>query len=203
MVAKITKYWRISRLLAEYPTAVEILLENDIPCAGCNGASTERLNEGLASHGLSEEEIDAIVTQINQELAKEEAKQAKENLNNIEKLKFHEIEGYSQLENGLKISSAAIAAFLKYQTAEDTLSIKLEAGGCSGYNYKYEFSKEAGAKQVKFQITPELYVYLDAFTIESSNKLIIDYKESLQFTGFVFENEKAKQKCSCGKSMGF
>ena len=72
---KITKHWRISRLLKEYPTAIEVLLENDIPCAGCSGASTERLHEGLASHGMSEQQIDDLIQEINHALDQYEKKQ--------------------------------------------------------------------------------------------------------------------------------
>ncbi len=55
----------IGELVQLYPSAVEILIEEGVRCVGCGAAHFETIEEGLASHGKTEEEIDAIIKKMN------------------------------------------------------------------------------------------------------------------------------------------
>ena len=61
----ITKDMTIGELVQQYPSVVEILIEEGVRCVGCGAAHFETIEEGLSSHGKTEEEIDAIIKKMN------------------------------------------------------------------------------------------------------------------------------------------
>jgi iron-sulfur cluster assembly protein len=90
------------------------------------------------------------------------------------------------------------AAFVK-EGVSGGLRVGVIGGGCSGLSYQLKF--EAAPRpndnvyeydEVKIFVDPKSQVYLDGMTL--------DYKESLIFSGFSFENPNAKTSCSCGTS---
>ena len=78
------------------------------------------------------------------------------------------------------------------------LRLAVVGGGCSGLQYKIEFSelKEKDNilefDQVKVLIDPKSSIYLKG--------VILDFKDGLNGKGFVFENPNAKNTCGCGES---
>ena len=56
----------IGELVQLYPSVVEILIEEGVRCVGCGAAHFETIEEGLSSHGKTEEEIDAIIKKMNE-----------------------------------------------------------------------------------------------------------------------------------------
>lgn len=195
----ITKHWRISRLLKEYPVSAEVLIENEIPCTGCDGASTERLGEGLETHGLSMEEIDDIVFEINQEIYKSEEIGLKSKITKYQNLKIVKSDDFIKI-GGIHITKSAINAFSKFNEENDIIVIRLEAGGCSGYNYEYGIEKKLKNDEVLFEVNGLRFAF-SVFTMENAKDLKIDFKLSLKDSGFKFMNKNAKKSCSCGKSM--
>lgn len=90
------------------------------------------------------------------------------------------------------------AAFAKEGVAGG-LRVGIIGGGCSGLSYSLKFETAPRANDniyefddVKVFVDPKSHVYLDGMTL--------DYKESLIFSGFSFENPNAKTSCSCGTS---
>src|SRR3989338_2481640 len=67
----ITKDMTIGELVQQYPSVVEILMDEGVSCVGCGAAYFETIEEGLASHGRSEEEVTAIVEKLNQAIPHE------------------------------------------------------------------------------------------------------------------------------------
>ncbi len=61
----ITKHLRVSDILTLCPPAKEALAEYGIHCAGCSMNMQETLAEGGMLHGFSDEEVDALVDDIN------------------------------------------------------------------------------------------------------------------------------------------
>jgi len=79
------------------------------------------------------------------------------------------------------------------------LRIEVSSGGCSGFQYSLSLEEaapsgdtviEAGALSVF--VNPESVPYLEG--------VIVDFTESIEGSGFVFENPNAKSSCGCGKS---
>ena len=65
----ITKDILIGEIFNQYPEKsseiAEILMEAGIRCLGCSAAAFENLEEGLKNHGLSDAEIDELISRIN------------------------------------------------------------------------------------------------------------------------------------------
>lgn len=78
------------------------------------------------------------------------------------------------------------------------LRLAVIGGGCSGLQYKIEFSdpKEKDnvidLDKVKVLIDPKSSIYLKG--------VVLDFKDGLNGKGFVFENPNAKNTCGCGES---
>ena len=79
------------------------------------------------------------------------------------------------------------------------LRIGIKAGGCSGLSYQFKFDKRQRPNDKVFEfdgvrivVDPKSLLYLHGMTL--------DYKESLMYSGFVFENPNAQKGCGCGTS---
>jgi iron-sulfur cluster assembly protein len=78
------------------------------------------------------------------------------------------------------------------------LRLAVIGGGCSGLQYKIEFSdsKEKdnviNKENVRIFIDPKSSIYL--------KDVILDFKDGLNGKGFVFENPNASNTCGCGES---
>ena len=79
------------------------------------------------------------------------------------------------------------------------LRVAVVGGGCSGYSYALDFSEDCDEDDMTldFQGLP---VYLDPHSAQLLNGTEIDYIETLQRKGFVFNNPKATTTCGCGSS---
>ena len=71
---KITKDMLISEAVAVHPDVARKLFDAGLHCIGCMMASMETLEQGLAAHGKSEEEINDIIDEINYLLNNEKNK---------------------------------------------------------------------------------------------------------------------------------
>jgi len=81
---------------------------------------------------------------------------------------------------------------------EKGLRIAVIGGGCSGLQYKIEFSPKKEKDnillkdQVRIFIDPKSSIYL--------KDVILDFKDGLDGKGFVFQNPNATNTCGCGES---
>jgi iron-sulfur cluster assembly protein len=81
---------------------------------------------------------------------------------------------------------------------EKGLRLAVIGGGCSGLQYKIEFSdlKEKDnvieSDNIKIYIDPKSSIYL--------KDVILDFKDGLNGKGFCFENPNATNTCGCGES---
>ena len=89
--------------------------------------------------------------------------------------------------------------FSKEDTGPDKgLRLAVIGGGCSGLQYKIEFSERKEKDNVierddlKIFIDPKSSIYL--------KDVVLDYKDGLDGKGFVFENPNATNTCGCGES---
>ena len=79
------------------------------------------------------------------------------------------------------------------------LRLGVQGGGCSGLSYMLRFETKPRTtdnvlefEDVKIFIDPKSMLYLDGMTL--------DWKDSLMYSGFEFENPHAKKSCGCGTS---
>jgi iron-sulfur cluster assembly accessory protein len=79
------------------------------------------------------------------------------------------------------------------------LRVAVVGGGCSGYSYALDFSDEFDEDDMTLDFNG-LPVYLDPHSAQLLTGVEIDYIETLQRKGFVFNNPNATTTCGCGSS---
>lgn len=79
------------------------------------------------------------------------------------------------------------------------LRLGVLGGGCSGLSYQFKFEPQPRPNDHIFEfdgvqvfVDPKSMLYLDGLTL--------DYKESLMYSGFAFDNPNAAKSCGCGTS---
>ncbi len=76
---KVTKDMIIREVVEKYPDSINVFLEYGVLCFSCPVASQETIENGLKSHGFSDEEIEEIVDKINKAVEKGGEKDAENN----------------------------------------------------------------------------------------------------------------------------
>lgn len=79
------------------------------------------------------------------------------------------------------------------------LRIGVSGGGCSGLQYSMNLVEEkaAGDLEVPFEA---LTVFIDPESAPKLAGLTVDFIDSIDGSGFKFENPNATNSCGCGKS---
>lgn len=81
------------------------------------------------------------------------------------------------------------------------LRIMVDRGGCSGLQYMLglERGAEAGDEIYEFG---EVKVFVDPQTLPIVSGMRVDFIETLDRSGFIFDNPNVGDVCSCGRSFG-
>lgn len=200
---KITKYWPIHKILEEVPSSVEHMMEIGLNCFMCSANTEERLEEGMLTHGFTPDQVDELVDKINESWAQDRQKQIikpteKDFL--VEQIR----EGnkiYYRLA-GVLISEKAFDALHELQT-NSGLQIKVEAGGCNGYSYLYDYKEAPEDDEQTYTLSGELDLFINDFTFDKLHGTTIDYESGLKGSGLIFHNPNVADACHCGASVGF
>lgn len=65
MAEKITKDMNIKEVLQDHPQLLEVFLDHEIGCIGCQAAQFETIEEGISMHGI---DVDKFVQLLNDHL---------------------------------------------------------------------------------------------------------------------------------------
>lgn len=97
------------------------------------------------------------------------------------------------------IEMASLA--LKETKGEDGeyLRVSIKGGGCAGFQYALNFIKDIDENDI-MATYEDLKVVTDIFSATQIGGATVDYIESLQGSGFKFDNPGAKRTCGCGSS---
>ena len=79
------------------------------------------------------------------------------------------------------------------------LRVAVVGGGCSGFSYQMNFETESNGMDKVFEFDG-LKVFVDQASLMYLNGTKIDYLETLEGSGFKFENPNVKTTCGCGSS---
>jgi iron-sulfur cluster assembly accessory protein len=95
--------------------------------------------------------------------------------------------------------SAARTILATAKTPAEGLRIQVEAGGCSGFQYKMELEteKREGDEVVE---ADGVKIFIDDISADHLRGMKVDFVSSLERSGFVYENPNATAQCGCGKS---
>ena len=79
------------------------------------------------------------------------------------------------------------------------LRISVVGGGCSGFSYSMAFENSPGMLDKTYKYG-ELKVFVDQASLLYLDGAEVDYVESLEGSGFKFNNPNTKSTCGCGSS---
>ena len=100
------------------------------------------------------------------------------------------------------VASAEVRRFMEAEAVEPAkggLRVSVQPGGCSGF--KYGLLIEDQAADDDLVIDQEGFrVFIDPFSAQYINGVVIDYVSSMQGSGFTFKNPNATGGCGCGSS---
>lgn len=72
----ITKYDLLGMIMQECPRAAELLAEYGLHCISCSMSDFDTLETGAQIHGMSDEDMDEMIDEINIQLEKETREQS-------------------------------------------------------------------------------------------------------------------------------
>ena len=79
------------------------------------------------------------------------------------------------------------------------LRISVVGGGCSGFSYSMAFENSPGMLDKTYNFG-ELKVFVDQASLLYLEGAEVDYVETLEGSGFKFNNPNVKSTCGCGSS---
>lgn len=174
----------INDVVMRYPSAAEVMLSYGLHCVGCHVSQFETIRQGAAGHGqMDEEEVQMLVEEINESIARKEVAVSGETLTVTKKAVEKIAEFASQEEN----------------TQDMFLRVKVVAGGCSGFKYDLDFDHETSEEDTVIA-TDALDIRIDSDSAQFLQGSILDYIDGLDGSGFKVENPNASEGCGCGKS---
>lgn len=97
-------------------------------------------------------------------------------------------------------AAAQMQKLLAKHEAAQGLRVGIKAGGCSGFEYVFEWEAAPKADDLVFDGPAGVKVWVDPRSHRLLNGTTLDYDTSLVSRGFVFQNPNAKQTCGCGTS---
>lgn len=92
-----------------------------------------------------------------------------------------------------------IAHILKSEPAGAMLRISVEGGGCSGFQYRFEFTTERNADDL-IVARDGATVLVDEVSLPFMAGTELDWVEDLIGSAFKLQNPNAKAACGCGTS---
>ena len=168
-----------------HPEAADILTSYGFHCVGCGVSEVETIEEGAQGHGMTNEEINKVVKEINKAISRKTEKKGK---NSAE---------------GIAVTAAAVERLrelLKKEQKKDcALRLEVRPGGCAGFSYAFSFTKEKNENDVAFDYDG-VKIVIDKSSYNFIKGSEIDYVDGLQGAGFKVNNPNAKATCGCGKS---
>lgn len=104
------------------------------------------------------------------------------------------------VSSALLLSDACINRLRALCNDGSFLRITVEGGGCSGFQYKFDFDKVINSDDIVFGPN-DARVVVDTISMDYCAGATLDYHEELIRAGFrMLANPKAEQSCSCGSS---
>ena len=107
------------------------------------------------------------------------------------------------MEGSFQVSPSAaqrIAHLLASEPAGTRLRVAVEGGGCSGFQYRYDFTQTPPQAEDRIFGTESAPVVVDTTSLEFINGATLDYVERLGAAAFEITNPQAKAGCGCGNS---
>ncbi len=103
----------------------------------------------------------------------------------------------------IQLTQAAAEALHSAITSASTpivgLRLTVQAGGCSGYEYRMGLVETAELADISCE-SRGLAVFIDPSSAPLIAGTTIDFIDGMDGSGFAFNNPQAKSTCGCGRS---
>ena len=110
---------------------------------------------------------------------------------------------YQSIERPLDFTAAAAAKVRELVSEEGNaglaLRVYIQGGGCSGFQYGFEFDENRAEDDVAID-NDQATLLVDPLSLQYLLGSQVDYSESLHGAQFVIRNPNAKTTCGCGSS---
>lgn len=94
----------------------------------------------------------------------------------------------------------AISRFIKGAEAPvEGLRISVTGGGCSGMQYGMALEEGAKSDDTVVEVG-SLKIFIDPFSAPMLRGVTVDFLDSMEGSGFKFDNPNATASCGCGNS---
>jgi len=98
------------------------------------------------------------------------------------------------------VATTKVREFLvQHNRPQAGLRVRVEGGGCSGFQYKLALDDEAGSEDEVYE-HDGIKLFVDSKSLGYLNGTVIDYVDDIMGSGFRFSNPQAKGSCGCGES---
>ena len=104
--------------------------------------------------------------------------------------------------HGITVTRSAldrVARLLESEPQGTVLRVSVEGGGCSGFQYKYDLSRDRFEDDLVLG-DERVTVLIDAVSVPYLAGSAIDYKVTLMGAAFEISNPNATASCGCGTS---
>ena len=182
----ITRDMTIEEILSSFPQKSQkiasALTGAGLHCVGCNAATWETLEAGVFGHGNSEDDLTALVGELNRII--------EEPLDS----------------STISFTERAAERFKKILEQEKKLGWALrfgdKPGGCGGYEYILDYS-ETPADDDEVIHSHGVPIHVKKSQLERLLGSEIDFEDGLNGSGFKITNPNVKSSCSCGSSQSY
>jgi iron-sulfur cluster assembly protein len=190
----ITRDTIISNILEINPSKsallTEMLLDFGIHCIGCGASSIETIGQGVLGHGYTEEQLDKLIADLNKVIISEKVD------TNLEIINTQDFK--------LTLTSTAVTKVKEAMKSQGkkgtaTLRVSVLSGGCSGFMYDLQFIDEPVKGDINFK-QDGINIGVDKGSLDQLNNMEIDFIDTLNESGFKFNNPNQSAGCGCGKS---
>lgn len=104
-------------------------------------------------------------------------------------------------QNPFRVTERAAARIAEIAAANGggALRVAVLAGGCSGFQYKFDLDRETAPDDVVIEQGPAK-VFIDPSSLDLLAGSELDYTEALMGSHFAVRNPQATASCGCGSS---
>lgn len=88
----------------------------------------------------------------------------------------------------------------KQEMPNGGLRVAVKAGGCSGFEYVFEWEAAPKDNDAVFTGPNDARIWVDPRSLKLLDGTMLDYDTSLMSRGFTLQNPHAKATCGCGTS---
>ncbi len=180
----IMKDMTIGDVVAKYPACIEVLQSAGVHCVGCHVSYHETLEQGFKGHGMSDEEVDMVISKLN--LAVEEGK----------------LDEGKDLMITNKAAEKLIEVLKENKKESSGLRVEIVPGGCSGFQYGLELDDNTTDLDLIFE-EKGVKIIVSKENMQFLKGAKLDYVDSLQGGGFKISNPNVKSDSSCGCGQSF